>query len=465
MTVAENNSFFQNTNTNNIVLGRFALVSVTNGLNNFAGGSSALAGLTTGNENIGIGISALTTVTSGSYNIGIGSQSQLKNSQGIGNVNIGFQSGANATGSNYNTAIGYGSLSTSTSSGYNLALGYNSGNAINTGSYNVVVGGNAGDQIAGVNNNVIISDGAGNLRLYIGPNGQLAFGPSISAVGRYGQILTSYGSSAAPFWRDGETGGLFNPKVSQQIGYAVGDRLFDLTGVSGGTYTNLSTIVTGATSSIGVAATMPSVTSSTYIIHSIYITNTAATDAEITGRIDHTLGLGGTNNTVDHVSFFASRLPVPSGSAVELLKKPMILLSNDSLRLQSTTPSGGGGVSGQLFAYIVYEQSLDYFFQGTGLNLASTSPTNVYQSTGYPSVIESIRITNYSNIGDYRISIYWTNSADQVQGYLAYNLVIPAYSTVELLEKIKRVAAFDIIKAVPEVPNVLSIQVSAKKIA
>ena len=87
MTIAENNSFFQNTNTNNIILGRYALVSVTNGLNNFAGGANALVGLTTGNENIGIGISALTTVTSGSYNIGIGSQSQLKNSQGIGNVN------------------------------------------------------------------------------------------------------------------------------------------------------------------------------------------------------------------------------------------------------------------------------------------------------------------------------------------------------------------------------------------
>jgi len=464
MTIAENNSFFQNTNTNNIVFGKDALISVTNGVNNFAAGSRALAALTTGNENIGIGISSQNTLTSGSYNIGIGSQSQLKNSQGIGNVNIGFQSGANATGSNYNTAIGYGSLSTSTSSGYNLALGYNSGNAINTGSYNVVVGGNAGDQIAGTNNNVIISDGAGNLRLYIGPNGQLSFGTSISAVGRSGQILTSAGSAAAPFWRDDESSGLFNTKVSQQIGYAVGDRLFDLTGVSG-TYTNLSTIVVGSTSSVGVAAIMPSVADSRYIIHSIYITNTAATDAEITGRVDHTLGLGGTNNAVDHVSFFASRLPVPSGSAVELLKKPMILLPNDSLRFQSTTPSGGGGVSGQLFAYIVYEQSLNGYFQGTGLNLASTSPTNVYQSTTSSSVIESIRVTNYSNIGDYRISILWANSADQVQGYLAYNLVIPAYSTVELLEKIKRVAAFDVIKAVPEVPNVLSIQVSAKKIA
>jgi hypothetical protein len=464
MTIAENNSFFQNTNTNNIVFGRYALVSVTNGVNNFAGGSNALAGLTTGNENIGIGISALSTLTSGSYNIGIGSQSQLGNSQGVGNVNIGFQSGAAATGSNYNTAVGYGSLSTSTSSGYNLALGYNSGNAINTGSYNVVVGGNSGALIAGSNNNVIISDGAGNLRLFVGPNGQLAFGSSISAVGRYGQVLTSYGSLSAPFWSDVVTSGLFNTKVSQQIGYAIGDRLFDLTGVSG-TYTNLSTIVTGSTSSVGVAATMPSVVDSRYIIHSIYITNTAATDAEITGRIDHTSGAGGVNNTVDHVSFFASRLPVPSGSAVELLKKPMVLLPNDSLRLQSTTPSGGGGVSGQLFAYIVYEQSLDGNFQGTGLNLASTSPTNVYQSTTSSSVIESIRVTNYSNVGDYWISIYWANSADQVQGYLAYNLVIPAYSTVELLEKIKRIAATDVIKAVPEVPNVLSIQVSAKKIS
>jgi hypothetical protein len=126
-----------------------------------------------------------------------------------------------------------------------------------------------------------------------------------------------------------------------------------------------------------------------------------------------------------------------------------------------------------LYAYIVYEQSSDFSYNGSGINLASTSPTNVYSSqlstgtttaTSFPSVIESVRVTNYSNVADYRITVSWTNSVGTVQSYLAYNMLIPAFSTVELLEKPKRLTSGDIIKAVPEASNVLSIQVSGKLI-
>jgi hypothetical protein len=43
-------------------------------------------------------------------------------------------------------------------------------------------------------------------------------------------------------------------------------------------------------------------------------------------------------------------------------------------------------------------------------------------------------------------------------------MLIPAFATVELLEKPKRITSGDIIKAIPEAPNVLSIQVSGKLI-
>ena len=268
------------------------------------------------------------------------------------------------------------------------------------------------------------------------------------------------------------------------------------------------------------------------------------------------------------VSLVSSRLPVPVGSAVELLKQPMILCALDSIVLQSTgagsgigststsaitqaansnfltvtagaaitnflssgmliAPTGSntgiqtntfvgvgytpGGLSipmtkpatvalastslsftevvvpqdGALQVTVVYQSSTDTSYQnGTGtvvgivtlasqassreLGITSTTPS-VYYGTGavYPSIIQSIRVSNISDGiiypgGDYPVSVGIGNT-DTIFSWLAYNMVIPKNSSIELCEAPKRIGIGQSIFAFSNTPNAIEIQVAGKQ--
>ena len=264
------------------------------------------------------------------------------------------------------------------------------------------------------------------------------------------------------------------------------------------------------------------------------------------------------------VSKISSRLPVPVGSAVELLKQPMVLNALDSIVLQSTgagtgigststaaisqtansnfltvtagaaitnfiaagqliAPTGSntgiqtntfvsvgytpGALSipmtrpatstlasqvlsftevvvpqdGALQATIVYQSSTDTaYLNGTG-TVAALSPTTTsipagissipvaYYGTGnsFPSIIQSIRVSNISDGmiypgGDYPVWVGIGNS-DTIFSWLAYNMVIPKNSSIELCESPKRLGIGQSIFAIANTPYAIEIQVAGKQ--
>ena len=268
------------------------------------------------------------------------------------------------------------------------------------------------------------------------------------------------------------------------------------------------------------------------------------------------------------VSDVVSRLPVPVGSAVELIKQPMVLNALDSIVLQSTGAGSGIGSTstnaitqaansniltvtagaaitnflasgmliqptgtntgiqtntfvgvgytpgalsipmtrpatvalastslsftevvvpqdGALQVTVVYQSSTDTSYQnGTGtvvgivtlaslatppsLGITSTTPS-VYYGTGnvYPSIIQSIRVSNISDGsiypgGDYPVSVGIGNS-DTIFSWLAYNMVIPKNSSIELCEAPKRIGIGQSIFAFSNTPNAIEIQVAGKQ--
>lgn len=268
------------------------------------------------------------------------------------------------------------------------------------------------------------------------------------------------------------------------------------------------------------------------------------------------------------VSDVVSRLPVPVGSAVELLKQPMVLNALDSIVLQSTGAGSGIGSTstaaisqtansailtvtagaaitnfiasgmliqgtgsntgiqtntfvgvgytpgaltvpmtrpatstlasqslsftevvvpqdGALQATIVYQSSTDTSYQnGTGtvvgivtlasqatspvLGITSTVPL-CYYGTGntYPSIVQSIRVSNISDGsiypgGDYPVWVGIGNS-DTVFSWLAYNMIIPKNSSIELCESSKRLGIGQSIFAYASTPGTIEIQIAAKQ--
>lgn len=91
MSFAENNSFIQNTSTNNIELGKNALLAITSGINNIAIGPLAGSAITSGNNNLILGGFTATTLATSNNNIII--------ADGAGNLSLSFTaSGAMSLG-------------------------------------------------------------------------------------------------------------------------------------------------------------------------------------------------------------------------------------------------------------------------------------------------------------------------------------------------------------------------------
>lgn len=269
------------------------------------------------------------------------------------------------------------------------------------------------------------------------------------------------------------------------------------------------------------------------------------------------------------VSKVVSRLPVPVGSAVELLKQPMVLNALDSIVLQSTgTGSGIGTTSGNTITYtsgssvltatnqptaffntiaignlvqntgvstgiqpntyvgasytgistsyagsgvvsipitrpatatvgigtsltftetivpqdgaleatLTYKSIADTAYKngtGTVVGIVTTTPTiigvtstipSVYYGTGltYPSVIQSIRVANISDTGDYPVYIGIGNS-DTIFNNLAYNLIVPQNSSIEICESPKYLGIGQSIFAWCIEDSVIEIQIAAKQ--
>ena len=265
------------------------------------------------------------------------------------------------------------------------------------------------------------------------------------------------------------------------------------------------------------------------------------------------------------VSDVVSRLPVPVGSAVELLKQPMVLNALDSIVLQSTGAGTGIGTTstavfsqtansgiitctvgaaitnfisagqlvqgtgtntgiqtntfigigytsgsniipltrpatstltgqilsftevvtpqdGALQATIVYQSTTDTtYLNGTGTvvglvttaaeviaGVAASNPV-AYYGTGnsFPSTIQSIRVSNISDStiypgGDYPVWVGIGNS-DTIFSWLAYNMVIPRNSSIELCEAPKRLGIGQSIFAYASIPNTIEIQIAGKQ--
>jgi hypothetical protein len=135
---------------------------------------------------------------------------------------------------------------------------------------------------------------------------------------------------------------------------------------------------------------------------------------------------------------------------------------------------------GALQVTVVYQSSTDTSYQngtGTVVGIATTgfiagitsSVPSVYYGTGnvYPSIIQSIRVSNISDGsiypgGDYPVSVGIGNS-DTIFSYLAYNMVIPKNSSIELCESPKRLGIGQSIFAFSNTPNVIEIQIAGKQ--
>lgn len=218
------------------------------------------------------------------------------------------------------------------------------------------------------------------------------------APGTSANVLTSNGThwySSAPAAGGGGSG-LFNTSISIAQGYQI---------------TTTMANAYAATATAGYR----------YILHSVHVTNIdLTTAANVTGQI-----VGGTG-TYSSITF-ANTVPVPVGSSVELLKKPKILQPGDYVQMQATTDNN-------LHVTLTIESSTDTKYFGAGVDITTAATfTDLYTMTAN-SVIESVLLSNDDPTNDLKARVVWTDGSNNVQGYFAFDLIVPSQATVECLE-------------------------------
>jgi hypothetical protein len=272
--------------------------------------------------------------------------------------------------------------------------------------------------------------------------------------------------------------GTTNPQSTLQVGAAI--TMYGSTGIISATkyYGDGSSLTgvaaagadsylfnTGITSSfsatlIGIGDTIftfPATAGKKYIILSINCSNvsTANTEVNVIGAFDFNGG---------ERSYFAYNIPIPTGTSVEIMKQPQVMNPSDKIVMRSTNYSRVGTDS-IIETYISYQEktTTSYFGVGVGtVGLATTDITGIYTSTTYPSVIQSIRLTNVTDIGGYPVSVQITNGLTTTR--LVDNLIVPKYANVELLDAPKRIETNSIIQVQLDQGASMGVQVSGSKI-
>lgn len=240
--------------------------------------------------------------------------------------------------------------------------------------------------------------------------------------------------------------------------YGDGSKLTGVSASSDGTDFN-----TGITSSfratltgIGdTVLTLPSTSGKEYIVYSIHAANIGLnTEMNVIGAFDFNGG---------ERSYFAYNIPIPTGMAVELLQQPQILNPSDKIVMRSTDYDRVG-INSAVQVHITYQEktATEYFGLGFGANVAitTTAPIGIYTATSFPAILQSIRLTNTSDLGGYPISVTVTSGVNTRS--LVDNLIIPKYASVELLETQKRLNTGDILKVQVQQIATVDVQISGK---
>lgn len=367
------------------------------------GGTSQTGAITvgrsTGNQSIDIGngITAsgnVKTITIGTLgasgsntNITIGSVTSGANTSitMYGNVSVqGLSTSGNIAAANIviTNASRLGTITSGTWNGSSISTTFTDAKIVSVSNTN---------PITATTSSGVVTIGMANSGVTAATYGGASSVPVI-VVDQQGRITSASNVTVA----SGGGGGNFNTSVNRNVGSAI-------------------------TSNSSAIFTAPSTAGIEYIIHSIHVTNINATvQAEVTGSFDGTTYPSNIN--------FSSTIPVPVGTAVELLKRPKVLQPNDKIQISAN-------VNNALHTVITYETQTSTSYFGSGVDITSAATATTLYTAASNSMIESILLTNDDSSDlDVKATVTWTDASDVIQGYYCSNLVVPNDATIEILE-------------------------------
>ena len=203
----------------------------------------------------------------------------------------------------------------------------------------------------------------------------------------------------------------------------------NLTGIAAGGSGEFNTGISSSVlmTPLGYESTMftfPTTSGYQYTVDSINVANTSdtvgvGTSINIIVSIADTVGTG-------EQTYLGYNIPIADGGLVELLKNPFVAPPGAVIKAWTTRGSDYVGLSSVSDVYMNYtsNESTEYIVSyASTISIASTAQTGIYTSSTYPSNLQSIRLANRTDDGDYPVSVSINNGVTTT--FLCKDLIVP----------------------------------------
>ena len=227
-----------------------------------------------------------------------------------------------------------------------------------------------------------------------------------------------------------------------------------LTGVSaysaGGVNIGINTsIVYNLTTTTGVAVSYASgiATTKRMIVHSIQVTNISGGDVELTSQI------------YTNEFYLAQEIPIPQKASMELLINPKVLKAGDGIQMQA---SANNSLKAVITGEEITDAAGDFF--GKGLNIVNANTSYDLWDQNYNSMFTSCLLVNKNNDYDTRCTVTVQDAGSNDVGYYAYDILVPANSSLELFESEKFLYSAYKIAVKSQIANSVDVVLTGKRV-
>jgi len=179
------------------------------------------------------------------------------------------------------------------------------------------------------------------------------------------------------------------------------------------------------------AVTFPSTpTTSRFILRSMQITNISNQTAFVSGNVSYA-----SSNT----ALLANKIGVPVGASLEFIKRPQIFTPGDKINLQGFN-AADVATNDLLSASFTYETIYDDITYGVAAQTLYASNNNITLLAPEQSyaIVESLKFINH-HTDDVTITALWTDANSATKAYFAFNMPVPASSSMEVLQAPKKI--------------------------
>jgi hypothetical protein len=179
------------------------------------------------------------------------------------------------------------------------------------------------------------------------------------------------------------------------------------------------------------AVTFPSTpTTSRFILRSMQITNISNQTAFVSGNVSYA-----SSNT----ALLANKIGVPVGASLEFIKRPQIFTPGDKINLQGFNAAdvATNDLLSASFTYETVYDDITYNTVGQTLYASNNNITLLAPDQSY-AIVESLKFVNH-HTDDVTITALWADANSVARAYFAFNMPVPASSSMEVLQAPKKI--------------------------